>query len=160
PNPKHAKFTVSLGRPYGGLPSAVIEGIDLQSTIRRWVRAFHAALYSEPLADRSFFATYPPLPSASRNEAVVKLDPIAEVFPKFVEELKRNRLTATLDRIECRNRKCLYECVWTRADNGAWLCVYCLDLYGWIRLGDTRNFTPRGCVGCYMRPEGGIPKAA
>lgn len=79
--------------------------------------------------------------------------------PEFVKELKRNRATGTLDRIVCRNGKCRYECVWSQADNGAWICIYGLDLYQWINLGDTSSET-RGCVGSYLRPQHGTPPGA
>ena len=68
---------------------------------------------------------------------------------KFVREIRRNRLTRTLDSIQCRNGKCRYECVWAKADDGRWLCVYALDLYGWSDLGDIVHFDRVGCVGCY-----------
>lgn len=28
----------------------------------------------------------------------------------------------------------------------------------WIRLGDDNNYTPRGCVGFYGRPDLGVPR--
>jgi hypothetical protein len=106
------------------------------------------------------FSTYPPVPEVKPERQAVKPLPIPEVFPDFVEALKRNRTTKTLDRILCRNAKCRYECVWTRADNETWICIYCLDLYDWMQLGDIHNFELRGCVGCYARPQGGVPSTA
>jgi hypothetical protein len=125
--------------------------MDIRAIIQRWIRAFHAALYGEPLPETAMFSTYPPVPEVKPERQAVKPLPIPEVFPDFVEALKRNRTTKTLDRILCRNAKCRYECVWTRADNGTWICIYGLDLYDWMQLGDIHNFELRGCVGCSMR---------
>jgi hypothetical protein len=82
------------------------------------------------------------------------------VVPKFVEEIKRNRQTRTLDSIVCRNGKCRYECVWAQADDGTWICIYALDLYGWIDLGGSDGADQRGCVGCYRSPTGTPPSGA
>jgi hypothetical protein len=100
--------------------------------------------------------TSPPLPEGEPPGDGGQLKPVAEVVSPFVEVLKRNRATNTLDRILCRNGKCRYECVWAQADRGEWLCIYGLDLYDWISLGDTTHCEPRGCVGAYHRP-GGVP---
>ena len=157
PNPTHKKFRVSVGRFENGSTALVVGGLDLRRIIRRWIRGFHAALYSEHLPENSRFLTCPPLPEAEPLADGPKFRPVMDVVPKFVEELKRNRATGTLDRIVCRNGKCRYECVWSQADNGTWMCIYGLDLYEWINLGDTANFEPRGCVGSYIRSGGGFP---
>ena len=41
-----------------------------------------------------------------------------------------------------------------------WICIYCLDLYNWTKLGDTRHFPARGCVGYYRRDHQGVPRGA
>jgi hypothetical protein len=33
-------------------------------------------------------------------------------------------------------------------------------IYNWVNLGDTKNFPARGCVGCYRRPSGSVPRNA
>lgn len=157
PNPMHKKFRVSVGRFENGSVALAVGGLDLRSIIRRWIRGFHAALYSEYLPQSALFSTCPPLPEAEPTADGPKFRPVMEAAPKFVEELKRNRTTDTLDRLVCRNGKCRYECVWSQADNGTWMCIYGLDLYQWINLGDTANFEPRGCVGSYIRSGGGVP---
>jgi hypothetical protein len=131
--------------------------LDFRAIIHRWIRGFHAALYSEYLPEDTPFSTCPPVPEAEPTANGPKIRSVMEAVPEFVKELKRNRATGTLDRIVCRNSKCRYECVWSQADNGTWMCIYGLDLYQWIDLGDTTNFEPRGCVGSYIRSGGGIP---
>ena len=160
PNPEHKKFRVSVGRFEDGTPAVAVGGLNLRSIIRRWIRGFHAALYKEYLPGSALFSTCPPLPEAELSSGGPKFMPVGEVVPKFVEELKRNRATGTLDRIVCRNEKFRYECVWSQADNGTWMCIYGLDLYQWINLGDASNFEPRGCVGSYIRSQGGVPSEA
>jgi len=159
-NPRHNKLQVTLlGRFPDGRPAAAATEIDIREAIRRWVRGFHSALYGEYLPADSIFATYPPLPEGTRVADYVRFDPVPEALPKFVEELKRNRTVRNLDRVICRNGKCRYECVWSQADDGRWICIYGLDLYNWSDLG-ARDQPSRGCVGCYRRPSGGAPPNA
>jgi hypothetical protein len=99
PNPMHNKLNISLVQLEGGSPTAALAGMDIRATIRRWIRAFHAALYGEPLPETAMFSTYPPVPEVKPERQAVKPLPIPEVFPDFVEALKRNRTTKTLDRI-------------------------------------------------------------
>jgi hypothetical protein len=159
-NPAHNKLHVAISQFKNGNPAAVLRDIDIKEIIRRWVRGFHAALYREYIPQDALFATYPPLPEGKHVGDQITFVPIPEAFIKFVEEIRRNRAVGSLDRIACRNEKCRYECVWSQADDGKWICVYCLDLYNWIELGDLHNFTGRGCVGCYRRPLGGVPPNA
>lgn len=159
-NPNHNKLQVTLlGRLPDGNHSAAVTEIDVRAAIRRWVRGFHAALYREYLPADSTFATYPPLPEGMRVGDYGRFNPVPDVIAKFAEELKRNRAVKNLDGVVCRNRKCRYECVWRKADDGRWVCIYGLDLYNWSDLG-ARNQPPRGCVGCYRRPSGGVPSRA
>lgn len=159
-NRKHNKLKIKVGRFMDGSRGAALEGFDLKEAIRRWVRGFHAALYGEYLSPDCSFATYTPLPEAIRQGDKVVFAPVPEIVPKFVEELKRNRAVGSLDRIVSRNGKCRYECVWSQADNGEWICIYCLDLYNWTDLGDTKHFPLQGCVGSYRRKQGGVPSRA
>lgn len=125
-DPQHLKLKLLVGRRQDGSLAAAATGIQLRNIIRRWVRGFHAALYREPLPETAKFTTCPPLPEADPTGRIYV--PVAAVIPEFVKELKRNRSTDTLDRIVCRNGKCRYECVWSQADNGAWICIYGLDV--------------------------------
>src|SRR6266508_4575531 len=96
--------------------------INMKNILFRWIRGFHAAIYKEFLPQQY----------------------------KMVEVIKKNRAVDRLDRIECRNSKCIYECVWDQADNGAWLCIFALQSYDWKDLGDPVHFIQRGCAGSYM----------
>ena len=62
--------------------------------------------------------------------------------------------TRTMDRITCYRGKCVYECIWVRADAGEWICMFGLRLYNWEDLGDVHNFPKRGCVGIYCSKAG------
>lgn len=156
------KMRVVAGKFPDGSKGAGILGVDLPKIIRRWIRGFHAALYREPLpdTDKAVFMTAPPLPEGRARGTEVDFLPSPKIRERIVEEIKRNRLTDTLDRIITRNGHCRYECVWTQFDRGEWFCVYALDIYNWKNLGESTHFSPRGCVGCYRRPEKGTPKSA
>jgi hypothetical protein len=134
--------------------------LDLRAIIFRWVRGFHAALYREPIPAGTNYSVVPPLPEGRVEGDRVQPVPIAEVAPHLVAELKKNRLTKTLDSVISRNGRCRYECVWTQADNGRRICVWGLDIYGWQALGEQELFAPRGCVGTYGLPDHAVPKGA
>jgi hypothetical protein len=156
-NDAHNKLRVAVGQFEDGNSFAVLSDIDIRQIIRRWIRGFHAALYDEFLPGDAVFATYPPLPEGRRDGDKITFVAIPEAYSKFVDELKRNRLVQNLDRIVSRNGKCRYECVWSQSDDSHWNCIYGLDIYNWIDLGDIKNFPARGCVGLYRRPSGGAP---
>ena len=161
-NRQHNKLRVMAGRSSDGAVQVLAMRFDIKGAIRRWIRGFHAALYNEYLPDLSegaVFATYPPMPEATHSGGRVAYEPVAPAFSMFAAELRKNRAVGSLDQIIAYNGKCRYECVWVQADDGRWICVYGLDVYNWIDLGD-RNQPPRSCVGCYLRPTGGVPMGA
>ena len=158
-NRRHNKLRIALGRSVDGGSAVAATDINIRAAIRRWVRGFHAALYREYLPEDSLFATYPPLPEGPRVGGQLRFRPVPAIVPRFIEELRRNRAVRNVDRITCRAARCRYECVWSRADDGRWICIYGLDLYNWSDLGD-RSQPSRGCVGCYRRPSGGVPPNA
>jgi hypothetical protein len=146
PNPMHKKFRVSVGRFENGSVALAVGGLDLRSIIRRWIRGFHAALYSEYLPQSALFSTCPPLPELELTADRPKFKPVKEVVPKFVEELKRNRATDTLDRLvwkrEVPLRMRLMPQWHLDVHHGRFVSV--------DQPGDTTNFD-RGCVGSYIR---------
>jgi hypothetical protein len=150
------------GRFPDGSPGIGVRGANLERTIRRWIQGFHAALYQEPLGDidKAVFMTALPFTKGIVRETGVDFVLTSPIRQRIVEEIKKNRLTGSLDRIICGNTKCQYECVWTQFDRGEWFCVYALDIYDWKRLGDTDHFVPQGCVGCYRREQKGTPRMA
>ena len=101
PLPEHNKLRVSVGRFEDGSPSLAVRGLNLQSIIWRWIRGFHAALYREYLPENARFLNCAPLPEAELSAGKPKFLPVGVAIPKFVEEIKRNRATGTLDRIAC-----------------------------------------------------------
>ncbi len=133
--------------------------IQLRPIIFRWVCGFHAALYDEPLGPAESFM-FPPVPEGRVGEKQVDPLPIPDVVPHLVAELKRNRMTETLDAVICRNSRCHYECVWSQADDGRRICIWGLNIYDWRELGDTNHFEPRGCVGVYRLKNGTVPRNA
>lgn len=123
----------------------------MQAIVQLWLRALHAALYHEPLLSTTRFAIETPLPKARLASGNVELVPLrVEQHRLVVQTLKRERAGGNVDRILCNNGKLLYECVWDQFDDGTWLCVFGVDLYGWADLYDTRNFERRGCAGGYF----------
>lgn len=158
PDPQHPRIEFFAGMGADGVPIVAAAGFDLRDIIRRWVCGFHAALYREALPAPDSFMTFPPLAEADRETG--SMEPVPDLVPVLVRTLRENRATRTLDRIVCRNSKCVYECVWLQGDRGEWFCAYALDLYGWSSLGDTARHGMRGCVGAYRRVSKGPPPDA
>lgn len=158
--PRQQRFQAGVGQFRDGSQGLAVRGFDMRAMVRRWVRGFHAALYEEFVPDGPF-TTITPLPEGDRrDDGGVVFVTVPEVAPHLVDVLKRNRAVGSLDSVVCYNERCRYECVWVQADGGQWICIWALDVYGWIRLGDGQHFEPRGCFGLYRRPDGGTPKGA
>ncbi len=130
---------------------------DLKFLIRRWIRAFHAALYGHALATETRFAIQAPFPSGDLSGEELVEEPISDIHIKTVELIKKNRAAGNLDRICTNQGKLEYECVWDKLGDGSWTCFFALDVYDWKRLGDSNNFEERGCVGLYTPPHGTKP---
>ena len=144
-----------------GRRHAVFDNLNVNGAIRRWVGGFHAALYQRPLPPATPFAVSTPLPRAKVSGTKLVVDPVLPQHMVFVEALKLNRAAKNVDLIVTNAAKLHYECVWVPEDNGPrWLCVFALNVYGWIEIGDTQNFTPRGCVGFYLFDQSEVPPNA
>jgi hypothetical protein len=144
----------------GGLRPGV-SGVNIEQQVIRWVRGFHAALYEEflPSAPACQFLVslpFPRLPSDVISDAFT--EGLLQHHINLVAEIRQNRRAGCLDRIECNNGKCLYECVWTKADGGESVCVFALRLYDWANLAVAAE-NRRSCVGLYYSPAG-RPKCA
>jgi len=133
-------------------PVLVLEGIDLRGVIARWIKGFHATLYHEYLPHNTKHWFEPPVSVGQRKGNSVVFNKIGPYIPLIVETIKKNRKAGRLDRIECFNSKCVYECTWERLDDGRWACFFALKIYDWENLGDLLNFPKKGCVGWYMPP--------
>jgi hypothetical protein len=161
PSVRNQRLKFSFMPPAGrrGTIGAVMN-IDIGGAIRRWIRAFHAALYGEPLPNETQFALQTPFPSARIAKHGPEFEPLRPQHFVFVSTIKTNRAAQNVDRIESNNKKLTYECVWDTADDGRWACVFALDLYSWKDLGDVNNFAARGCAGLYVMPSGQAPLSA
>ena len=161
PSPKNWRLSIrTFDSPTGGSPLGVVSNLDIPGAIRRWVRAFHSALYRGPMPDGARFAIQTPFPSAKLSTGKPDFDAIPAQHELFVKTIKLNRAAANLDEIRCNNGKLVYQCVWVPADNGVWICVFALDIYNWKDLGDVNNFAARGCAGSYVLPAGLTPRFA
>lgn len=155
PNRKRLKYKVFKTIDNGD-PFLAFLNVNLIGQIWRWVRGFHAALYSEFLPEDTKMAIHTPFPSGNlRNDDSFTIEEIKVQQHLFVGIIKKSRIARCLDRIICNNGKCIYECVWVQMDNGPWACVFALQIYNWTNLAD-KHFPTRGCVGLY-EPRSGRP---
>jgi hypothetical protein len=150
PKPKNVRLKIKLAQGPGlEPPGVVLTGVNLKGLVWRWVRGFHAALYREYLPGAISGNIEMPLPTGRQLPLGAIIDPIFPQTGVFVQELKKNRMARTVDRVEAFGGKCVYECVWATTDDGRWICIFGLRIYDWENLADTR-FQKRGCVGYYM----------
>ena len=161
PEKKNRKLSIKfLRHPKTNATIAALDNLDIPAAIRRWLKGFHSALYSEPMPTDAKVALQTPFPSANLQSEKPALAPIPNQHGIFVQTMKMNRAAGRLDEIRTNNGKMAYECVWDKTEDGAWLCVFALDIYGWKDLGDIHNFSPRGCAGFYMLPSREAPPGA
>lgn len=152
PDRRHLRIVTTSDGKLGA-----VVNVNVHGAIWRWIRAFHAALYREPLPISSRAAFEVPFPSAKLKAGPLAVEPIKPQHRMFVEVIKLNRLKKNLDRIVNNNGKMKYECVWVQTDNsGPWICIFALDIYAWKDLGSPQ-FGQRGCAGFYQLPDGNAP---
>ena len=151
-DPRRTKLRMEvLSTAEEGPRFAYFNNLDLNGAIRRWVGGFHAALYREPLLPEAWFQTTPPLPCGEDKGGTIRVKAVPKQHLAFVEALKSNRTLGNVDSVVTCSGKMRYECVWAEADGGHGLfCIFGLDIYGWIGLGDNKNFGARGCTGAYL----------
>lgn len=140
----------------GTPPRAGIRDLPFRRMVFRFVRGFHAALYREHFPDRGGMI-YAPFPA---HDLIDGEFVVAEEDPgrlHMTQVMRRQRVGGAVDRVECFNGKCVYECAWSRFDDERPLCLFALRLYEWEVLGDPNLGPPRGCVGYYGAE---IPKGA
>lgn len=137
---------------------AAFDNLDVEGAVRRWVSGFHASLYLQPLRKEVPFNVSTPLPSGKISATGIRAKPIRQQDLVFVETLKLNRAANNLDVVSTNAGKLRYECVWAPSDNGEfWLCIFALNIYEWITIGDIQHFEPRGCVGVYFVSPQEVP---
>jgi hypothetical protein len=138
------------------------DNLNIEAAVWRWVRAFHAALYREPLLG-SISAIQTPFPRGQiQPEGTVAVRPIRQQDLLAVETIKRNRAAQNLDSLVAYNGRLRYECVWGEADEaGKWACLFAVDIYDWKDLGGhTKDMPARGCTGFYCLPDYSVPATA
>jgi len=162
PEPTNMKLDVQVAEDANtGAQSAWLSGSNLHRIVCRWLRAFHAALYQEYLPDNdgtkvgTMFSFDPPFPVGHiDDDGEIRVDAIRPHHAYFVKRIKHNRKAGRLDRLVCFNGKCVYDCVWDKADGGQPICIFALNVYDWNVLANTEDFPRRGCVGMYMPAKG------
>ena len=152
-----------------GKPITLIRGLSINRLIRRCVRGFHAALYHESLPSDTSNVFHPPLRGGDLDgdtgqptdevQAMLVGDQGVGQHARFSTVLKQNRIAGNTDTVVSRNGKCVYECVWSKLDNGTPICIFGLKIYEWQQFDQLAGYPPRGCVGIYW-PTTGRPKIA
>ncbi len=161
PSERNDKLKIELyERQDTGAPIASFGQRNIEVLLRRWIKAFHAALYHEPLGGNAKYAIQAPFPSGIIENGKLVVSPIKEQYNIFQECISKNRLAKNLDYIRSNNGKLLYECVWDKFSDNNWACIFYLDLYGWKNLGDVNNFQVHECVGTYTPTNGVVPDGA
>ncbi len=134
-----------------------LPSVDLYSTVWRWLRAFHAVLYWQPLDIAGKYAIELPCNVLTPGPSGIALDAGRPRQRRLCEEtLQRNRDTRNLDRIAAWNGRLRYECVWELTPINAY-CVFWLDFYGWRRLSAISHSPPQDCVGFYVISRERLP---
>jgi hypothetical protein len=137
-----------------------VSNVDMYGVVYRWVRAFHAALYQQPIPQKVNYAIELPFDVVSPIGGAYIVDDGRPRQRALCEEtIARNRLTSTIDRLAGWNGKLQYECVWVRTPIHAY-CVFWLNFYGWRQLAKINGHSPRDCVGFYQLSLGEMPTQA
>ncbi len=137
-----------------------VTNINIDEIIWRWISGFHAALYEEPISIGRAKSLATPLPKAKKTKRGIQSQFYQKQHRHFVEVIKINRYKNNLDKIVCYNSQVIYECVWSKADTGQWMCIFALNVSDWRELGENCGMPARGCAGFYLRPSGGYPENA
>ena len=155
----YIKFSRIVGGKHSQLSQA-ITNVDMYGVVWRWIRAFHSALYQQPIPQNTNYAIELPIDVISPTETG-HIEDGGRVRQRNLcdRTIKRNRLTKTLDRLAGWNGKLLYECVWIVTPSHAY-CVFWLDFYSWRRMARLNGHEPRDCVGFYQLHVGEMPKQA
>lgn len=137
-----------------------MDNVNILGAVERWVKAFHAALYREPLPPSTSFGIETPFTVAVPTRHGIVLDTGRPQHLLFVETVKCNRMANNVDTVVCNNGKVRYECVWRETSQGSWVCIFGLDIYDWKDLGKVDFGQTKGCVGFYECLSGVPPRGA
>jgi hypothetical protein len=146
--------------PRTGEMSGAVANVEIREAIERWVRAFHAALYLEPLDPGTRFGIETPFAVAVPTAKGIIRDTGRPQHRVFVSTIKESRSANNVDYLAANNGKLRYECVWVQTTQGVWVAVFALDIYNWKDLGRLSSGTAKGCVGFYQTPTGVPPERA
>jgi hypothetical protein len=161
PSPKNDRLQFRFFRdPRTGETSGAVANVEIREAIERWVRAFHAALYQEPLDPNTRFGIETPFAVAVPTPKGIIRDTGRPQHRVFVSTIKENRAANNVDYLSANNGKLRYECVWVLTTQKVWVAVFALDIYDWKDLGRLSSGLAKGCVGFYQTPTGVPPKLA
>jgi hypothetical protein len=146
--------------PGSGEISGAVANVEVREAIERWVRAFHAALYREPLDPATRFGIETPFAVAVPTPNGIVRDTGRPQHRIFVQTIKENRAANNVDFLATNNGKLRYESVWSPTTQGIWVAVFALDIYDWKDLGRLSTGAAKGCVGFYQTPTGAPPVKA
>lgn len=143
-----------------GIQSQAVTNVNMYGVVERWIRAFHAALYMQPLPLNTRFAIELPFDVISPVDDAYITDSGRPRQRTLCEEtIASNRLTKTIDRLAAWNGNLKYECVWALTPLHAY-CVFFLDFYNWGRLARLTGKKPMDCVGIYELSLTDLPTQA
>lgn len=149
---------VSLKEGEGDTPYLATSSLNLIVVVRRWIHAFHTALYREFLPLDTPMDIGLPFPSSDTPDFEA-LSGLRHLHEKISWKLLNHRLMNRVDRIRIYNSKCDYFCVWSKMDSGKSCCMFALRVHSWENLVDTRLGPKAACMGLYI-PVAGRPEAA
>jgi len=136
-----------------GSVRAACVGIDLRPIVFRWIRGFHAALYTEHLPVNCRWSVHPPIPYSKQDDPQHHSERLLDQQAKWVAHIKRNRTAGSIDSVECFDGHCVYHCCWDQCDRGEWICIFAMKILDWEVLADP-SFPRRCCAGFYQPPAG------
>lgn len=130
--------------------------IDINPIVARWARACHAAIYRRPLAHITGFRAVTPMYEVVESSDGTGVSPNLDQDRLFSGLLRANFLSDNFDSIEAWGGSFRYRCVWTKLDPPVCtdVCVFGVQLLDWNRFDSVRPWSPRGCFGFYVPPNG------
>lgn len=143
------------------IPILRAESLDLNRAFFRYVRAFHAALYDQPLPEDTKHALHSPAIEFVPEEGTGRplffdrrlkdQSMISCIFRQNVED------GLAMDAVVAYNMAMIYECFWRTDPSGPTECFFCLRIYNSNEMGAVQLYGRRACVGRYRPPPSGLP---
>lgn len=135
--------------------------ISLEFYLRRWLMAFHAALYREPLRREAQFKIFAPFPTGDFNTATREVTPLKlpPIYFEVADTISAQLLAGQFDQVCVNNSKLNFVCFWVLIDE-SWHAFFHIDLYSWHKLGDSQSFSEQICIGYFKHLDGHLPTGA